>query len=113
MEKRELRTALFFIIVYVIAMSIADGLSAKIGIEKSVTALTAIIFFGWNFLFYKKTTANIGIRICRCQKSAWQLPILHSACSDSIRKPLERSKNELLCRGNRSLHNKYGLCRLS
>ena len=33
MEKRELRTALFFIIVYVIAMSIADGLSAKIGIE--------------------------------------------------------------------------------
>lgn len=44
MKKRELRTALFFIIVYVIAISIADGLSAMIGIEKSITALTAIFF---------------------------------------------------------------------
>ncbi len=54
MEKRELRTALFFIIVYVIAMSIADSLSAKIGIEKSVTALTAIIFSVGIFFFIRK-----------------------------------------------------------
>ena len=54
MKKRELRTALFFIIVYVIAMSIADGLSAMIGIEKSVTALTAIFFSVGIFFFIRK-----------------------------------------------------------
>ena len=42
-EKNELLFAILWIVIYVLSMSIADGLSQNVGVEKSITVVVSLI----------------------------------------------------------------------
>lgn len=53
-KKNETWFAIFFIVIYVIGISLSDNLSKILGLEKSITLLFNIILFIIIFLFIKK-----------------------------------------------------------
>ena len=53
-EKNPLYFALCWIGIYVVSFSIADGLSASLGVEKSVTAVLSLLLSAFLFIWLKK-----------------------------------------------------------
>ncbi|MBR2496348.1 MAG: CPBP family intramembrane metalloprotease [Clostridia bacterium] len=54
-EKNELLFAILWIVIYVVSMSIADGLSQNVGIEKSITVVVSLILSSFLLVWIKKS----------------------------------------------------------
>lgn len=54
-EKNELIFAILWIVIYVLSMSIADGLSQNAGVEKSITVVVSLILSSFLVIWIKKS----------------------------------------------------------
>jgi len=54
-EKNELLFAILWIVIYVLSMSIADGLSQNVGVEKSITVVVSLILSIFLLVWIKKS----------------------------------------------------------
>ncbi|MBR2323742.1 MAG: hypothetical protein IKA39_02475 [Clostridia bacterium] len=54
-EKNELLFAILWIVIYVLSMSIADGLSQNVGVEKSITVVVSLILSSFLLVWIKKS----------------------------------------------------------
>ncbi len=79
-EKSEIRFAVMWIIIYVVAFSTADSISESIGIPKLVTAGLALVMSAVLFFFVKKNDLMAYFGLCRIQGSGrkflYFLPLL-------------------------------------
>lgn len=72
-EKSEIWFAIAWIILYCMAMSVGDTLSASVGIEKIITFPVAIVLFIVLFLFLKKNGLLAEYGICKSRIPASQM----------------------------------------
>lgn len=68
-KKNELAFSLIHIAVYVVGISIADGVSVSLGVEKSVTAVATLVLSVWFFLWIKKEGLMEKYGLCKSEVS--------------------------------------------
>jgi len=54
-EKNELLFAILWIVIYIVSMSLADGLSQNVGVEKSITVVVSLILSIFLLVWIKKS----------------------------------------------------------
>lgn len=72
-RKNELAFSLIHIVVYVVGISIADGVSASLGVEKSVTAVATVLLSLWLFLWIKKEGLTEKYGLCKSEISSGKM----------------------------------------
>lgn len=72
-QKSEIWFAVVWIVAYCVLMSVGDGLSAMVGVEKSVTLAVAIALSVVLLLFLKNSNLMQRYGLCLPQKSAKQM----------------------------------------
>lgn len=72
-KKNGLLFAIFWIVIYVIGLSIADNVSISIGIEKSITVLACLVMTTVIYTWIKKNDLLEVYGLCKCEIEAKKL----------------------------------------
>ncbi len=72
-RKNELAFSIIHIVIYVVGISIADGVSASLGVEKSVTAIATVLLSLWLFLWIKKEGLTEKYGLCKSEISSGKM----------------------------------------
>jgi membrane protease YdiL (CAAX protease family) len=72
-KKNGLVFAIFWIVIYVVGLSIADNVSVSVGIEKSITVLTCSVMTVIIYTWIKKNDLLDMYGLCKCEIEAKKL----------------------------------------